>query len=149
MPRPRKPTVLKILQGDFAKNPQRRNHAEPVLDSSIPACPKSLHGEARAEWKRVTKELSAIKVITEADRAAVHQYAITWGRQKECLDILDKKGQFLTTEHGVVEHPAAKAASRYGVEIRQYLQQFGLTPATRANVNAIQKAEPTRMRRQR
>ena len=145
----KKPTALKILHGDFAKNPQRRNRNEPTPEPAIPPCHDALHGEARDEWERVTKELAAIKVITDADRAAVHQYAETWGLRQECLEAIKKDGMFYTTEHGISEHPAAKAASRYGTEIRQYLQQFGLTPAARANVNVVKPAEPTRMRRQR
>jgi P27 family predicted phage terminase small subunit len=145
----RKPTALKILHGDFKKNPQRRNLAEPVVESAIPACPKTLKGEARAEWKRVTKELDSIKVLTLIDRPSLMQYCEMWAQQKKCQAIVEKEGQFFTTEAGIVEHPAAKAERQCVIQIRQYLQQFGMTPAARASVNAVQKAEPTRMRRAR
>lgn len=149
MARPHKPTVLKILHGDFKKNPQRRNTREPVVGSAIPACPKTLHGEARYEWKRITAELASIKVITKVDRAAIHEYCDLWASRRKCQKIVETDGQFYATETGLLEHPAAKAESRYADQIQRYLIQFGLTPAARARVNVTQPSEPQRMRRQR
>lgn len=149
MGRPRKPTNLKILHGDFDKNPQRRNHAEPMPEQKTPPKPKHLHGESLSEWKRVTKELSSIKVLTEVDRAAVEQYAEVWGRWREAMEDCKRNGSVLHSESGAYENPASKIASRCADQIHKYLCQFGLTPASRSRVNVTQQTAPVRMRRQR
>jgi P27 family predicted phage terminase small subunit len=149
MGRARKPTALKILHGDFAKDPQRRNHNEPTPEVKPPAKPATLKGESLKEWKRVTVELESMKVLTECDRAAVQQYAELWGRWYEAMLIVRREGVILFSESGAYEHPASKIASRCCDQIHKYLCQFGLTPASRSRVNVTQQTAPIRMRRQR
>jgi P27 family predicted phage terminase small subunit len=149
MGRPRKPTALKILHGDFAKDPQRRNHDEPQIESAEPDCAAWIVGEARAEWKRVTSELSSMKVVTPPDRAAIEAYCSIYARWRDALKAVKKSGLIIETEHGPRENPACKIAARCEDQIHKYLCQFGLTPAARSRVNVTQKTAPARMRRAR
>lgn len=149
MGRPRKPTALKVLHGDFVKDPQRRNRKEPEVESGFPACPSTLSSEARREWKRVTQELASVKVLTGIDRAAIHHYADLWGRWREALLIVKKEGMIVSNENGQYEHPASKIASRLSDQIHKYLCQFGLTPASRSRIQVTEQTEPVRMRRKR
>ena len=71
--RPRKPSALKVLHGDFDKNPQRQNHNEPTVEVKAPKCPAYITGESRKEWKRVTAELLSLRVLGEVDRSALEQ----------------------------------------------------------------------------
>ena len=139
--RPRKPTALKILQGDFDKDPQRQNHNEPVTDSLSPDCPEYLLGDAREEWLRLSVELGGIKVLSTVDRSALEQYCQTYGYWRDCCRDIAKRGLFIHTpimDRGgnqvatqTVENPAANAARKYGDQIQRLLAQFGLTPAAR------------------
>lgn len=149
MPRPKKPTALKLLHGDFDKNPQRRNHLEPELEPAKPTCPAWLTGDARAEWKRVTEELFSMKILTAPDRAAVDAYCAIYGQWRDALRLVKKQGMVLESEHGSYENPASKIASRCADQIHKYLCQFGLTPASRSRVNVTQQTAPVRMRRTR
>ena len=147
MGRPRKPPALKILHGDFDKNPQRRNHAEPEMESKSPSCPAWITGEARKEWKRVCDELLQMKVVTEPDRAALEAYCKIYARWRKALLQVEREGMTLDSEHGMYEHPASKIASRCEDQIHRYLCQFGMTPASRSRVNVTQQTAPMRMRR--
>jgi len=149
MGRPRKPTALKILHGDFAKDPQRRNRAEPQVAAGIPDCPNWLTKDARQEWKRVTEELKSMNVVTPPDRAALEAYCIIHGRWREALRQIAREGLTLSSETGSYENPASKIAARCEDQIHRYLCQFGLTPASRSRVNVTQETAPARMRRQR
>lgn len=66
-----KPTALKVLHGDFKKNPQRRNDREPIPAGDV-APPVQLSGPARKEWDYLLPVLQRAKMITPAD---VHMLA--------------------------------------------------------------------------
>jgi P27 family predicted phage terminase small subunit len=145
--RPRKPTALKILHGDYDKNPQRRNRSEPVVESAIPDCPDWIDGDARDEWLRVVVELGSMKVITLPDRAAIEAYCQIYGTWREALRRVAEEGLILASKDGLYENPASKIASRCASDLHKYLCQFGLTPASRTRVNVTQQTAPVRMRR--
>lgn len=149
MGRPRKPTALKILHGDFDKNPQRRNNAEPEVESKSPDCPAWIKGEARNEWKRVCDELLLLKVVTLPDRAALEAYCKTYSTWRKALLHVEKHGLTLDSESGMYENPASKIAARCADQMHRYLCHFGMTPASRSRVNVTQQTAPVRMRRQR
>jgi P27 family predicted phage terminase small subunit len=149
MGRPRKPTALKILHGDFAKDPQRRNKAEPQLPAETPDCPAWMKGDARKEWIRIMDEIKSMKVMTLPDRAAMEQYCVLYGTWRDALRAVAREGAVLSSEHGSYENPSSKIALRCCAEMHKYLCQFGLTPASRSRVNVTQETAPARMRRQR
>lgn len=149
MARPRKPTALKILHGDFVKNPKRQNKSEPQLEAAAPDCPAWIKGEGRKEWNRVCSELSMLKVLTLPDRAALEAYCKIYDKWRQVLRQVAREGIVLASEHGSYENPASKIASRCEDQIHKYLCQFGLTPASRTRVNVTQETAPVRMRRQR
>ena len=72
-----KPTALKALQGNPGKRPLNRHEPQP---GGLPKCPKHLDGQARKEWKRISRELIACGLLTEVDRAALAAYCVAWSR---------------------------------------------------------------------
>jgi phage terminase small subunit len=65
--RGRKPvlTKLEVLQG--TERPSRRNEEEPKPAPEIPSCPSHLDAGAKREWKRVTKQLAVVGLVTQID----------------------------------------------------------------------------------
>ena len=57
-----KPTAIKELEG----NPGKRllNADEPKPERKVPPCPKWLEPEAKKEWRRLSKQLEQIGVLT-------------------------------------------------------------------------------------
>lgn len=151
MGRPRKPSALAELHGDYAKNPQRRNKMEPVVETLAPVCPSGLTMEAAEEWDRVISELSNLRVIGLSDRSALYLYIAAWQSWKDALEDVRDSGLVLRDADSgrAYENPASKIACRLQDQMHKILCQFGLTPASRTRVNITEKTGPARMRRQR
>ena len=73
-----KPTAIKELEGNPGKRPL--NEAEPKPEHKAPPCPKWLEPEAKKEWRRLSKQLEAIGVLTEVDQAAFASYCQAYAR---------------------------------------------------------------------
>ena len=136
MARPRKPTALKILHGDFDKNPQRRNRREPEPSSESPGCPSRLGVVGRNEWKRICNELEMLGVISLAERAAILRYCHAFQQHHECEAQVKKDGRWQTNfkTGAITEHPASKAARDLARQMIQLLSAFGMTPTSRTRL---------------
>ena len=79
-----KPTALKLVQG----NPGKRalNKSEPKFGGT-PKCPDWLTPDAKAEWKRVVKELSALDMLRGVDSSALAAYCQNYSRWKSAEQI--------------------------------------------------------------
>lgn len=138
--RPRKPTALKVLHGDFDKDPQRRNRAEPEPETEIPKCPEKLTVVGRNEWRRVCGELKLLGVISLAERGSIEQYCQAYEKLHECEKVVKEQGRFFESENGPKEHPASKAARSYADQCIKLLASFGLTPTSRTRLAVQSKA---------
>ena len=60
-----KPTAVKELEG----NPGKRelNTKEPKPQKKAPQCPKWLDDEAKKEWRRLSKQMEQMGILTEVD----------------------------------------------------------------------------------
>ena len=85
-----KPTVVKILEG----NPGKRalNEKEPKPKNKAPKCPSWLDKEAKKEWRRISKQLEEMGVLTEVDMAAFSGYCEAYSRWKEAEEFISKHG---------------------------------------------------------
>lgn len=133
---------MKILQGNPGKRPL--NRAEPRPTAKIPSCPKTLTGEARKEWRRVTRELAALGLVTTIDRAVLALYCQAWGRWVDAEAQLAKLGPerwTFTTENGFEgQTPWLGIANKAASEVRKLAAEFGMTPSSRSRVT-VTKAE--------
>jgi len=139
--RPRKPTALKVLHGDFEKNPQRKPKGEPQSSTGTPSCPRHLDRLAKNEWKRICKELDQLKVLTPAERASIEQYCVAYSEWRQALSAVQKEGRYYSTEKGLIEHPAAKALRSLAGICHRYLCEFGLTPSSRSRLHVTEQTE--------
>lgn len=130
----RKPTALKILQG----NPGRRRlepEKEPQPELAIPRCPAGLSGAARAEWRRITPHLYDLGLLTEIDLSGLAGYCICFGELLEAERMITRTGRW------EVEPKVVRARDEALKQLRGYLVEFGLSPASRSRVRAdVQKA---------
>ena len=140
MARPRKPTALKLLHGDFDKDPQRRNHKEPEPVTEIPACPGQLGVVGRNEWKRICSELELLKVISLAERASILRYCHAYQQHHDYERQAKKDGRWQVNDRGVItEHPASKAARDLVNQMIKLLVALGLTPTSRTRLAVNEK----------
>lgn len=143
--RPPKPTKLKELSGNPGKRPQ--NKAEPKPATKRPPCPQHIQGEARKEWNRITKQLMALGLLTEVDRAALAAYCQCWARWVQAEEEMRRENfkMITTTDSGYpVVSPWLNVANAAMKQMLRYLTEFGMTPSSRSRVTVVteQEADP-------
>lgn len=147
-----KPVELKILHGNPGKRPIPKNVPRPV--SSLLPCPTWLTGEARAEWRRITRELHRLGVLAKTDRAALELYCMVYARWRTVearLDELARATQGESAEPGGIERWVVTTESGYETmtvyltiankcitQMKQLLTEFGATPSSRTRVRVEQ-----------
>ena len=125
-----KPTELKRLEG----NPGKRalNTLELRYAAKAPPCPKHLTGEARKEWRRISRELLAANLLQVVDRAALAAYCQAWARWVDAELKMQEDGfrMVATTDKGY-EHvsPWFQVSTQALKQMKAFLVEFGLTPA--------------------
>ena len=128
------PTAIKQLSG----NPGHRslNKNEPQF-TGTPACPKHLDKVAKAEWKRVSAELSAAGLLTSVDRAALAAYCAAWSRWVNAEEIIQKIGVvFLSPKSGYpIQSPYVSIANTALATMHRFATEFGMTPSSRSRIN--------------
>ena len=133
--RKRKPTHLHIVQGTAQKC--RLNKNEPKPESAAPGCPPHLKGEAKKEWSRAVKELVASGLMTRLDRAALAGYCQAWERWIEAEEALRKTGVIVKAPSGyAIQSPYLAIANKAMDQMRAFLVEFGMSPASRARAHS-------------
>jgi P27 family predicted phage terminase small subunit len=137
-----KPTKLKRLAGNPGKRPLNQHEAR--IPPEIPTCPSHLLGEARKEWNRMSAELYKAGLLTLVDRAALAGYCQGWARWVKAEKQLTKRGEVVLGVNGTLKvnpwHTVAKNAKE---EMRKFLIEFGMSPASRSRVQAAEMEQGT------
>jgi len=131
------PTSLKRLAGNPGKRPLNAREPKPAV--KLPSCPPWLPAEAKKEYRRVGKLLVRLGVMTEADRAALAAYAVAYARWAHAEQEMDAAGfeMIRETDKGYQHASPWLAVSSQAVkQMRAFLLEFGLTPASRSRVEA-------------
>ena len=137
-----KPSAMKELEG----NPGKRalNSREPKPEKKAPACPKWLEGEAKKEWRRLAKQMEAIGILTEVDRAAFASYCQAYARWKEAEEWITEHGNIVRTPSGYWQTvPQVSIAQTYLKIMNRIAEQFGLTPSSRSRIVAAEAKSDT------
>lgn len=130
-----KPTALKVLEGNPGKRPL--NTDEPKPKKKAPKCPSWLEPEAKKEWRRMSKVLEQIGVLTQVDGAAFAGYCQAYARWKEAEEFLTKHGTIFKTPSGYIQQvPQVSIAQTYLKIMKDFCSEFGLTPSARTRIKA-------------
>ena len=136
-----KPTALKRLQG----NPGRRrlNANEPQPRQGRVYCPRWLSPEAKREWRRVSGELTRLRLLTVVDQTALAIYCETFAEWRHACRVLDQEGYTYVTDKGYVgQHPMVAVKHKAGTLIKAFLAEFGMTPASRSRISIATPEAP-------
>ena len=130
-----KPTALKVLEGNPGKRPLNKN--EPVPEKKAPKCPSWLEPEAKKEWRRMSKILEVLGILTEIDSSAFCGYCQAYARWKEAEEFLTKHGTIFKTPSGYIQQvPQVSIAQTYLKIMKDFCTEFGLTPSARSRIHA-------------
>lgn len=129
------PTPTAILEARGSWRAKGRK-GEPEVEVKEPPCPGWLPKEAKAEWKRIVPILLNLKVLTEADQAALQNYCLAHSQIVELQRIISKEG-YTYEDRGIVKkRPEVGILQNAQKIVKTFLVEFGLSPASRARLGA-------------
>src|SRR5882757_7810709 len=109
---PPTPTNLKLLRGNPGKRKLSTNEPDPP--PAIPTCPSHLDKVAKREWRRISKELFEMGIISKLDRAALGAYCDAYGRWAESAKQIQQYGDDIQIAQRLPNAVAVSADSSYG-----------------------------------
>lgn len=129
-----KPGALRLAEGNPGK---RRIPEEPPVARGAPERPEWLEGEALKEWDRIVPQLEAAHLLAHVDRAALAAYCETWARFVDETMKARKTGSLVKTANGhPMTSPHYTNARQAAKDLKDWAEQFGLSPSARARVKA-------------
>lgn len=142
-PRP-EPTHLKLIKGNPGKRAIPKDEPAPPL--SVPKAPDILSGEARDEWKRITRRLFNLGLVSQIDRAALAAYCMAWARwvtaEQTLAAMAENDDEFngllvRNPETGALSsNPLVAQVARAAADVVKFSAEFGMTPSARSRVKA-------------
>jgi len=139
-PRPQ-PTSKKIVKGNPGRRPLPKNEPKPRISENIPSAPGHLSKVGKKEWRRVTKELHPIGLITKIDITALAAYCSAYATWVECQEKIQKTGLLIKAPSGYpIINPLLSISNKAVIQMKSFLIEFGMTPSSRSRVEGI-KAE--------
>jgi len=141
-----KPSSIRALEGNAAKRPLPSN--EPLPLAGEPDMPAHLDREARREWRRLVPILLSMRVLTVADGVALANLCQAYSmlvRAHQAMQQAAKSGGsglLMKTPSGYVQQSPLIGIINSQVEIiNRISREFGLTPASRTRVAAMNDSE--------
>jgi P27 family predicted phage terminase small subunit len=138
MARPRKPTAVKIAEGNRGRR-KLNPDAEPQPTPGGTKSPIGLTQWGKTLWRTVTDELDRLNLLTLVDHGAL-QAAIVGADQANVADrringLLRKINSGKAEQHDYYQLSIMNSASKKGwQQFKSFATEFGLTPASRSRL---------------
>ncbi len=138
------PTQIKKMQGTLEKS--RVNKAEPDLPVSIPKIPDYFDKYAIEAFEFLGVKTYEMRIVTEADKMALELLAESYSEYRKAIEIIKDKGLTYSIRDRsgneiIKPRPENLIKDKAMNRMRSLLTEFGLTPSSRARVNAKEKIE--------
>ncbi len=128
-----KPTHLKVITGNLGKRPLNAREAKPPI--ALPTCPAHLCPSAKAEWKRLARQLHDIGLLNSLDRTALAAYCQAYGRWVEAERKLKETPAILKMPSGYLQqNPWLTIANKQLELMARFMVELGLTPSARCRI---------------
>lgn len=142
MARPRKPTVVKKLQGTL--QPCRTNANEPVPQTPLAriAPPEHLSEIAKKAWVFALSQAPE-ELLTSLDFAVFEQWTVLYSQLVEIQKRLNQEGLFVVDEltGATKPNPLIRFEVMLQDTLRKYMTEMGFTPASRSKISVSKKTE--------
>lgn len=142
-PKP-KPDRVHYLNGNPSKKPLTGLLDGFQPDAELPECPKHLHDEASAEYRRLGEQLNRYHMVSQLDRGVLAMAAVEWARHvwaeskiaaTNAVDPNGEAGLVDVTPNGFKQMSVYLIISRKAMELYlKFCTEFGLTPSSRTRV---------------
>ncbi len=122
----------------YARRRNKRYASGQHVTIARPKMPRSLKGEARAEWNRVVPELEEIGMLASIDRGVLIRYCTAWADWCECEELLQKSGKLIRGQkNNLVRNPLLMVRSDMEATLSDLGKQLGLSPGARLRAGVI------------
>lgn len=129
-----KPTTLRLLDG---AQPSKVNRNEPQARSGKIEPPDELSDGVRIIFEYVVAELEHMRIASPADVHSIVCYCEAVDKHRKASALLAKSSVLIKGLHGgMVRNPALSIQRDAANTIRQFAQEFGLTPSARARIDS-------------
>jgi P27 family predicted phage terminase small subunit len=118
-----KPTRLKLITGNPGKRPLNAQEPKPAI--GVLTCPAHLNPSAKAEWKRLARQMHALGMISELDRAALAAYCQAYGRWAEAERKLKETPMLLKLPSGIIQQSPWLAIANKQLELMSKFMRTG------------------------
>ena len=95
---------------------------------------------ALAAWVTLCKSLKKMRVLGPQDGIVLEGLCMAYSRALKADAIVRKEGMLITRHGrrgGVAAHPAVRISVQAWRDVRQFAQEFGLTPSAATRVRAV------------
>jgi P27 family predicted phage terminase small subunit len=128
------PAGLRILTGSHL---ERLNDAEPIPFDNEPDAPAEAAPEVLEVWHSTVRELRHMRTLARCDADALRAYCEAVVQHRRASRTLAQSELLLKGLHGgPVRNPAIAIQRDAANLVRQFAQEFGLTPASRTRIRA-------------
>ncbi|MBD2705597.1 phage terminase small subunit P27 family [Spirosoma sp. BT702] len=141
--RPRKPTVIKQLQGTAQPSRILQNEVKPQA-VTMPTPPDWLSDYAKDEWYTQTLEMESLGILSVMDLSMLAMYCQQVGIFRQAQEEMKDEELVVTTPNGALQpNPLLGIANKASDSALKIASQFGFTPSarTRIGANPTQKEE--------
>ena len=133
--RKRKPTVLKLVEGNPGKRPLNRNEPQPGPLGEPPPLVRG-RPSALAKWNELISQECWGPVVTRADADALEAYCLLYARMAEAEEKIARFGMMVKSPQGFpVQSPYVSIANRCREDMRKIASEFGGLPASRSRLS--------------
>ena len=142
MPNHKKPTAIRLLEGDRGKGKYPINKDEPQPPKAPVECPCWLTGYARDEWERIAPSLEAMGVLSCVDINAFSAYCTAYSTYRQASEYLSSHEPVYYAANGNAHpSPYVNIMNTAMTTMKAFAAEFGLTPASRSRIIAGAKLE--------
>lgn len=145
------PATVHLLRGNPSKKSaaelkaMQDKNVESALPVKIPPCPAFLTKDAKAEWKRISKDLAVLGMVNELDRSELAVYCQAWAdwkKAREMIGGLGELGMIDKTPNGFKQTSVwMQIANRAEERMNKAGSNFGFSPAARAKLRQTQQPQ--------
>lgn len=135
--RGRKPIPSKIieLRGGSRLTHRPPRSGDPRPEPKIPPCPRGLGKVARKEWRRTSKKLYSLGILSTLDLAALSIYCTAWENFLKAGEELAKTGPFIRGKEGFpVRNPWFRIQGEAVGQLRAMMAELGLSASSRSRI---------------
>lgn len=136
---PKKPTKLRLLEGNPSKRPINHDEPQPPAVRQAKA-PKFLNTTAQTEWNRLAPELIDLGLLTTLDFGLLTMLCHSWSQFVSASERAEKTGMMIIGKAGrPLRNPYLKIIRDAKAEYLRFSQEFGMGAAARSRIQMFEE----------